>query len=140
MIFFTATANIQASAETIWAILTDGERYPEWDPWADKIEGTIAPGETIKAFSKLSPGRAFPAKVTGFDVGKRMEWTGGMPLGLFKGVRSFVLKPEVDGTITFTLREEFTGLLLPLIGRTLPDMTQAFNDFARGLKGRAEGS
>ena len=73
MIFFTATANINASAETIWAILTDAKRYPEWDPWADKIEGTIAPGETIKAFSKLSPGRAFPAKVTGFDVGKRME-------------------------------------------------------------------
>lgn len=140
MKFYTATTNINASADTIWKILTDGARYPEWEPWADKIEGTIAPGETIKAFSKLSPGRAFPAKVTHFDVGKRMEWTGGMPLGLFRGVRSFNLQPESDGTITFTLREEFTGLLLPLLGRTIPDMSQAFNDFAQGLKTRAEAS
>ena len=67
-----------------------------------------------------------------------MEWTGGMPFGLFKGVRSFTLTPTSTGQIEFTLREEFTGPLLPLIGGTIPDMTEAFNDFVNGLKSHAE--
>ena len=138
MKFYTATTTINASADTIWNILTDAPRYPEWEPWAEKLEGTIALGQKIKAFSKLNPGRAFPAKVTRFDVGKRMEWTGGMPLGLFKGVRSFTLNPTSTGQIKFTLREEFTGPLLPFIGGTIPDMTEAFNDFVNGLKSHAE--
>ena len=38
----------------------------------DRIEGNIAPGEKIKVFTKLSPGRAFPAKVTDFVLGQIM--------------------------------------------------------------------
>src|SRR5215210_4112402 len=104
---FSATTNIKASPETIWSILTDAPNYPAWDPGVDRIEGRIAPGQQITAYTKLSPNRAFPAKVTEFVPGQRMTWTGGMPLGLFKGVRTFSLIPQGDGSIDFTLREEF---------------------------------
>ena len=56
------------------------------------------PGEKIKVVSGANPGRAFPVKVTEFTPGQRMTWTGGMPLGLFKGVRTFTLAPGTDGT------------------------------------------
>jgi len=135
---FSATTNIKASPETIWGILTDAPNYPAWDPGVDRIEGTIAPGEQITAYTKLSPNRAFPAKVTEFVAGQRMTWTGGMPLGLFKGVRTFTLIPKGDGSIDFTLREEFSGLLLPLFAGSIPDLTKTFEDFAVGLKVRAE--
>ncbi len=92
----------------------------------------------ITAYNKINPKRAFPAKVTEFVPGKRMVWTGGMPLGLFKGVRTFSLAPRGDGTIDFTLREDYSGLLLPLIGGSIPDLTPSFNDFVAGLKARAE--
>lgn len=138
MMQFSATAHIKASPEVIWGILTDAPNYPSWDPWAIRIEGTIAAGSTIVAYNKISPGRAFPAKVTEFVPGKRMAWTGGMPLGLFKGVRTFTLVPAQDGSVEFTLQEVFSGPLLPLIGRTIPDQTQAFQDFVVGLKARAE--
>ena len=137
---FNAASKIKASPETIWEILTDAPGYPNWDPWVERIEGTIAPGETIKAYTKLSPGRAFPAKVTEFVPGQKMTWSGGMPLGLFKGIRTFTLVPQEDGVIEFTLREVFSGPLLPLIGRSIPDMTSAFQDFAAGLKQHAEGA
>jgi hypothetical protein len=137
---FTASTNIKASPDTIWQILTDAPNYPAWDPWAIRIEGTIAPGETVKAYTKLAPDRAFPATVTEFSPGERMVWSGGMPMGLFKGVRTFSLAPQDDESVNFTLREEFSGPLLPLIGRSLPDMTEAFEDFVAGLKARAEGS
>ncbi|MEZ4657965.1 MAG: SRPBCC domain-containing protein [Caldilineaceae bacterium] len=136
---FSATTTINASPETIWAILTDAAHYPEWDPYAERIEGKIAAGESIKAFTKLSPGRAFPVKVSEFVPGQRMTWSGGMPLGLFKGVRTFTLTPQGDKAVQFTVREVFSGPLLPLISRSLPDMTEPFAQFVAGLKKRAEG-
>ena len=43
-----------------------------------------------------------------------MTWRGGMPLGLFTGVRTYRLAPDGDGVTRFTMREEFSGPLLPL--------------------------
>ena len=76
--------------------------------------------------------------MTEFIPGQKMVWVGGMPLGLFKGVRSFILVPKSDGSIDFTLREEYSGPMLPLIGGSIPDLTQSFQDFVAGLKARAE--
>jgi hypothetical protein len=135
---FYASTKINASPGTIWEIITDAEHYPEWDPQAVRIEGKIAAGETVTAYTKFSPDRAFPAKVTEFEPGVKMTWTGGMPLGLFKGVRTFTLTPQEDGSVQFDLREEFSGLLFPLFGKSLPDMTKAFEGFCAGLKARAE--
>jgi hypothetical protein len=133
-----AATSIAASPEEIWRILTDGAAYPEWDPSVDRIEGRIAPGETLRVHTKLNPGRTFPVKVTEFSPGSRMAWTGGMPLGLFRGVRTFTLDPRLDGTTGFEVEEVFTGPLLPLIGRSMPDMAAAFQGFVDGLRARAE--
>jgi hypothetical protein len=135
---FQATTTIAAAPETIWAILTNASGYPEWDPGVERIEGRIAPGEKITAYTKLSPGRAFPVTVTAFEPGRKMIWASGMPLGLFKGERTFTLSPQSQGATKFTLREEFSGPLLALIGRSIPDMTSTFEQFAAGLKSRAE--
>lgn len=135
---FAATTNIRASADTIWRILTDAASYPTWDPGTIRIEGTIARGQKVVAYNKLNPNRGFSAKVTRFEPGRAMTWSGGMPFGLFTGVRTFTLDPQPDGTVNFTLREEFTGPMLALIGRSLPDMTDSFKNFAAGLKARAE--
>lgn len=133
-----STTTIAAAPETIWAILTDGARYPEWDPYAERIEGQIAPGARIVVYTKVAPGRAFPVTVKEFAPARRMLWASGMPLGLFKGERSFTLTPRGDGTVEFTLREEFSGLLLGMIAPSLPDMTEPFQQFTAGLKARAE--
>lgn len=135
---FSAQGNIRASAETIWQIITDAPSYPSWEPSVERFEGTIGPEQRFVAYSKLTPGRGFPIKVTVFEPPKRMVWLGGMPLGLFKGERTFTLTPRGEGTVDFTMREEFSGLLLPLIGRSLPDMTAVFEGFVAGLKARAE--
>jgi hypothetical protein len=86
----------------------------------------------------MNPGRAFPLTVATFDAPNRMVWRGGMPLGLFVGERTFTLTPQPDGSVDFKMREEFTGLLAPLIGRTIPDMQPAFDEFAAALKRAAE--
>ena len=135
---YRASSSIEADPDTIWAILTDARAYPEWDNDVVMIEGTIAPGERIKLYSELDPKRGHPIKVVGFEPGRRMTWHGGMPLGLFKGVRTYTLTPEGEGRTRFHMREEFTGPLLPLIWRTMPDMSDSFRQFAGGLKRHVE--
>ena len=137
MLSYGATITINASADTIWQILTDAPNYPQWEPGVDRIVGSIAPGESVTAYTKRDPNRAFPAKVTEFVPGRKMVWSGGMPLGLFKGVRTFTLTPK-DGAIAFSIREEFSGPLLPLFGHSIPDMSQDFENFVAGLKAHAE--
>jgi anti-anti-sigma regulatory factor len=134
---FSVSTFIRATPEAIWAILTDGARWTEWNPTVEKVEGTIAPGGRLKVFTRLSPGRAFPVKVSEFVPLQRMVWTGGMPLGLFKGVRTYTLTPASNGT-QFTMREEFSGLMAPLITRSIPDLQPSFDEFATALKSRAE--
>jgi hypothetical protein len=134
---YESTALIQVPPEAIWSVLTDAPGYADWDSGVVRVEGTIAPQETIKVVSEANPKRAFPVKVTEFAPGERMVWSGGMPLGLFKGVRTFRLQPE-DGATRFTMREEYSGPMLPLIWRSMPDLGPSFEQFASGLKARAE--
>jgi len=91
MKFYDVTEEIDAPPEKVWGILTDGDSYSQWDNGIDKLEGRIAPGETIKLYVKVNPGRAFPLKVTEFTI-----WP------------------------------------------SIPDLGPSFQQFAKGLKARAE--
>lgn len=137
MKIFEASTAINASPETIWEILAESSSYPDWDSSMDHIEGKLALGETVKFFTKLSD-QAFPVKVTVFEPGMRMVLTGGMPFGLFKSERTHTLTPEKGGQTTFHTKEIFSGLLLPLFSKNLPDLTKNFENFADALKKRAE--
>ena len=137
---YEASSTIAAAPDAIWAILTDGDSYPDWDSGVIRVEGRIAPGERIKVISSVNPKRAFPVRVREFEPGRRMVWSGGMPLGLFRGVRTYSLTPQADGTTRFTMREEYSGPLLGMIWKSIPDLGPSFEQFATGLKHRAEGS
>ena len=137
MKFFEASSTIQASPERIWSIITDAPNVANWDSGVIRIEGNVALGEKIKLVSSANPGRAFPLKVTEFTPGRKLTLTGGMPLGLFKGVRTYTLSPEGNAT-NFQMREEYTGLMLPLIWKSIPDLNPSFQQYANGLKKKAE--
>ena len=133
---FEASADIQAPADQIWKILTDAPGYPTWDSGVTKVEGSIADGDRITVHSEVAAGRAFPVKVA-MRPPNEMTWTGGMPLGLFTGVRTFRLAPDGGGT-RVTMREEYSGPLVGLVGRSIPDLQPSFDRFVNGLKARAE--
>ena len=135
---YEATAAIAASREAVWAVLSDGASWPSWDSGVDAVEGRIAAGETVRIRSKAAPGRTFPVKVTQFAPPAHLRFSGGMPLGLFRGVRSYEVSDETDGQVTFRMREEYSGPLLLLIWRSMPHLEPSFQQFARGLKQRVE--
>jgi hypothetical protein len=73
-----------------------------------------------------------------FEAEKSMTWTGGMPLGLFTGVRTFTLEPADGDCTRFSMREEYHGPMVPVIWRSMPDLQPSFDQFAAGLKERSE--
>jgi len=135
---YQASVTIQAAPDKIWALLVDAAGYPTWDPGMERVEGLLAHGERVKFFTKLSPGQAFPVKVTAFEPGKRMVLTGGMPFGLFKSERTHRVTAGEGGQTHFHTVETFSGPLLGIFGKNIPDLTENFEAFAQGLKKRAE--
>lgn len=135
---YAAEATIEAPADMVWEVLADAAGYVRWDSGVEKIEGQIAPGGKIKLFSKINPGRAFPLKVAIVEPNRIMTWTGGMPLGLFKGVRTFTLVGTTPSRTAFTMREVFSGPMLGMVAKKMPDLQPAFDQFAAGLKAEVE--
>jgi hypothetical protein len=137
MTAFEASATIDASAEEVWAVLADSAGWSTWDSGIEGVEGALAPGQKLTIRSTVAPGRGFPVKVTRFQRGECVELTGGLPLGLFRGVRSYLLRRSGSAT-QFTMREAYHGPLAGLITRSIPDLQPSFEQFVQGLKQRVE--
>ena len=135
---FSTSTNIQAAPETIWDILVDGTKWVQWNTTIVKVEGKIALGETVTVYTKIDPERAFSVKVSEMVPHQRMVWTGKMPLGLFKGERTYSLSKQLNGSVEFSMKEIFSGLMAPLIAKSIPDLQPSFDEFAAALKRKAE--
>lgn len=135
---FTTSTIINASPETIWKILVDAPNWPKWNPTVSKVEGNVALGEKITVYAKVNPNRAFTLTVSEYMRNEQMVWTGGLPLGLFKGERTYTLSQASAGGVAFTMQEVFSGLLSPLIAGSIPDLKPSFDEFAAALKKCAE--
>jgi hypothetical protein len=128
--------SIRAPADVIWNLLIDGKGFSRWNSTVTSIEGEIREGERLRLHV---PGteRTFTPTVSGVVPNERMTWTGGFA-PMFKGVRTFVLKPRNDGSADFAMEERFSGLMLPLVKGSMPDFGPVFERFAGDLKREAE--
>jgi hypothetical protein len=130
---------IHASPDTIWALLTDAAAFPRWNSTVTSIEGTIAEGQTLKLKVPSAPTRVFTPKVSAVAPSRSMVWSDGMA-PMFRGVRTFELTPNPDGSTDFAMKEEYSGLMLPMIKGSLPDFAPIFEKYAEDLKRAAESS
>ena len=114
---FATSTHIKAPASAVWKVLTDLGAWPSWNTTVISTEGQAVLGGKVTVRVKVNPGRAFPVKVTALEVPSRMVWTGGMPLGLFVGTRTFTLTPHGD-TTDFAMDEVYSGPLASMITRS----------------------
>lgn len=135
---YTVTREIATQPQTVWRLLTNASTYKEWNSAVISIKGEIAEGNRIALVSIINPEREFKLNVSDVRAPNHMVWSDGMPLGLFKGERTFEVDDKGDGTSRFTMTERYSGLMAPLITKSIPDQTEAFEQFADGLKAAAE--
>ncbi len=102
-----------------------------------KINGEIVSGGRVKLVSKLDPKRTFNLKISEFQPPHKLVWKDGFA-PMFQGVRTYDLLENTDGTTTFKMAEVLSGLMLPMIIKSLPDFKSNFEQIARDLKNTVE--
>ncbi|MGZ3931596.1 MAG: SRPBCC family protein [Bacteroidia bacterium] len=128
----SVSIEIKADPAIIWALLTKAPDYPRWNSTVVSIEGTIAPGETIRLKSTLDPKRTFKLKVKEFEPEKKLAWGDG------QGRRVYTISKAENGAVLFSMTERIGGLMFPMYAKMIPPFDESFNRFAADLKKEAE--
>ncbi|MBK7554636.1 MAG: SRPBCC domain-containing protein [Flavobacteriales bacterium] len=128
----SVATTIKADESIIWALLTNASDYPRWNSTITAIQGTIALGEKIVLKSTLDAKRSFKLKVKELQPAQKLVWGDGT------GQRTFTLRNNGDGTVTFTMHERIGGLMFPMYAKYIPNFDESFNAFAADLKKEAE--
>lgn len=135
----TTQITIRSTPEKVWDILTDFERYPDWNPFIRSIEGDTNIGKKIKVSIHPPDGKkmTFRPMVLSKTEKKEFSWRGSLLFrGLFDGEHRFELIDNHDGTVTFIHSEKFSGLLVWMFN---PKKAEAgFNQMNEKLKELAE--
>ena len=133
---------IQASATRVWQLLTDFASYPNWNPFIRWAKGNVTQGLRIEVHIRPSGanGMTFKPTILKFEPNHELRWLGHMLIsGLFDGEHIFIIETVGANHVHFIQREIFTGLLVPIILRTLGTDTQrGFEEMNRALKAQAE--
>jgi hypothetical protein len=133
---------IDAPVETVWDVITDLGQYPEWNPFIVSAAGDVAVGQRLTNRMQPAGGKAmtFKPTITEVDTGQTFEWLGrlGLP-GVFDGRHRFDLSPTPDGGTQVVHSEQFTGVLVRFLRKSLDTQTkQSFEAMNTALKIRAE--
>jgi len=136
---FEAVTRIDADPAEVWALLIDVHGWRDWDSGVDRIEGRVALGEPLTVYATMIRSRPFTATVTELRPLEAMRWRGGLRGGLAVIERTYSLDAQDEGGTVLTVREDHSGPLAALLGRSTPDLKPSFRQFCAGLKARAEG-
>ena len=137
----TRPLTIDASAETVWGILTDAARYGEWNPFTTRIETDFQAGSPVRARVRL--GR-LPVNVTEHtDVAEppgRLTWSSVYwSRALLTASKTQVITSLGPDRCAYHTTDTMAGLLAPVVrllfGRAI---LRGFDETASALKGRAE--
>jgi hypothetical protein len=140
----TSRIDIDATPERVWQVLSEFGAYPQWNPFIVRAEGRAQAGSRL--VMRMQPvgarGITLRPTVTQATPGHRLRWRGrlGLP-GIFDAEHAFTITPRPEGGVWLSQDETFTGLLVPLMARSLDRHTlPAFEAMNAALKHRAEQS
>ncbi len=128
---------IKASPKKVWSVLTDFEKYPDWNPFILSLTGEMVIGQNIKI---VLPDMKFKPTLLVFEKNKELRWIGKLLFkGLFDGEHSFIIEDNKDGTVTFRHEEIFNGILVGPFAKKLDnDTREGFEAMNEALKKRVE--
>jgi hypothetical protein len=134
---------IDAPADRVFKILTDVAHYERWNPLIVKAEGRADPGEVLRIRIRTPGAREQPyvVKVLTVEENREFRWLGHMLWrGVLDGEHAFQLIPLSPDRVKLVHREQFRGVLVPLVWTSFLDtkMRQGFEALNRALKTAAE--
>jgi hypothetical protein len=135
------TVEIQASAETVWKVITDLDAYGEWNPFVVGCRSTFKVGDPIDMKVRLFPGFTQKQRETILEhvPGKRLCYgIPGMPLGALSSRRGHEIYPLDPGRARYDSHFQLSGWLAPVVRMLIGARLQAgFEAMTEALARRA---
>jgi uncharacterized membrane protein len=136
----SASIDVEAPIERVWAVLCDVERWPEWATTVTSVrrldDGPLAVGSRARIEQPKIPPTEYV--VTDLEPGRSFTWVATGP-----GVRTtarHVLEPVRTGGTRVTLAVEQAGPVGAVVGRFYRRLTERYLAAeAEGIKARSEG-
>jgi len=129
---------IDAPASSVWEVLTETDRYEQWNPFITHFGGRLAEGDRLTL--TVHPGSremSFQPTVLAVQEERIIRWRGRLGMrGIFDGDHELLLGPLDSGATRFTQRETFTGVLVPFLGAVLEDTAAGFAAMNAALRDR----
>ena len=133
---------VNAPASRVWQLLTDFEDYPRWNPFIRSVSGRPEVNAKLEVLIQPSGtrGMTFRPTILKAEPERELRWLGRLLLpGLFDGEHVFEIEQITVDAVRFVQREQFSGLLVPLLWSGLDrDTRRGFNEMNAALKEVAE--
>ena len=129
--------DIRASPDTVWAILADNERYPEWNPYHVSVKGELEVGEKLEVVLHKPNGEVVEISphVMRIEPMQELTWGGGIK-GIFHGEHVFLIQEINSGYTKVIQKETFAGIVAPFA--SLEAIEEGYMETNKALKKRAE--
>ncbi|MFD3591532.1 SRPBCC family protein [Nocardia sp. NPDC058640] len=134
------TIEIDAPATKVWEVLTDFERYGEWNTFCYEAASTLEPGSTIDMRVQLGANRRpqrewIRTHTPGVEFSYTMK---PVPLGALHSLRSHTVVPLGPDRCRYESRFTLAGWLSPVVNLALGKHLRAgFGAMTRGVADRA---
>ena len=132
---------IDAPIERAWEILTDVERYGEWNPFTPSVATDFRIGSRVDLYVTMGPWKLKQVeRIEAVEPPNLIAW--GTTMGhrlLISALREQRLEAVGEARCRYRTTDDFAGLLIPLVMLLFGGFVRrGFNAVARGLKARAE--
>ena len=143
-------ADIDAPRDRVWSILTDLDRYPDWNPFTVRVRSTLELGASVELRVRMMgglfgrwPGGWYQSQtefVRAFEPGRKVAWGDDRMLGgKVTAIRTQWLEDLPGGRTRYVNEDAIGGPLEALVIRFFGSSMQlGFDRVAEALKARAE--
>lgn len=132
---------VAASPEVVWEVITDLDRYGEWNPFVHECRSTLKPGDPIHMLAQIGDGtRRQEETMQEYREGEGFAYCmKPVPLGALSSYRSHRIEPAEGGHSRYHSKFQLHGWLAPVVRALLGSKLEAgFTGMSRGVRDRAQ--
>lgn len=133
--------DVEAAPAVVWEVITDLDRYGQWNPFVLECRSTLNPGDPIHMLVQIGKGTRRQEEIM-------HDWHDGQgfsycmkpaPLGALSSFRSHRIEPLANGGSRYHSSFELKGWLAPVVRSLLGSKLEAgFAGMSRGIRDRAQ--
>lgn len=131
---------IDAPQEEVYAVLSDLESYPQWNPYHRKVVGDFREGADLR-IHVLRPDNkrvVIPPHMLKISENREITWGGGIR-GIFYGEHSFILENQAGNKTLLKHNEDFSGIVIGFADLPPDTIAAGYQEMNIALKALIEG-